>query len=40
MGLHGIPHMTLALLAHTWLTVLRHQDAQKKFPPTALSGGY
>lgn len=23
-------HMTLALLAHTWLTLVRHDDAQKK----------
>ena len=29
-------HMTLALLAHTWLTTLRHGDAQKKSAPTAL----
>lgn len=29
-------HMTLALLAHTWLTTLRHDDAQKKSAPAAL----
>ncbi len=29
-------HMTLALMAHTWLTLLRHEDAQKKFPSTSL----
>lgn len=23
-------HMTLALIAHTWLTLVRHDDAQKK----------
>jgi SRSO17 transposase len=28
-------HMTLALIAHTWLTVLRHADAQKKSRPAA-----
>lgn len=28
-------HMTLALIAHTWLTVLRHADAQKKPRPAA-----
>jgi SRSO17 transposase len=28
-------HMTLALIAHTWLTLLRHLDAQKKSRPTA-----
>jgi SRSO17 transposase len=29
-------HMTLALLAHTWLTLLRHADAQKKSTPAPL----
>jgi len=29
-------HMTLALLAHTWLTLLRHADAQKKSVPAPL----
>lgn len=29
-------HMTLALIAHTWLTLLRHEEAQKKSQPTSL----
>jgi SRSO17 transposase len=29
-------HMTLALVAHTWLTLLRHADAQKKPPPASI----
>jgi hypothetical protein len=29
-------HMTLALMAHAWLTLLRHEEAQKKFPSTSL----
>ena len=29
-------HMTLALMAHTWLTLLRQADAQKKRLPSAL----
>jgi SRSO17 transposase len=28
-------HMTLALMAHAWLTLIRHADAQKKSPPTS-----
>jgi SRSO17 transposase len=29
-------HMTLALMAHTFLTLIRHADAQKKFSSAAL----
>jgi len=29
-------HMTLALMAHAWLTLIRHTHAQKKSPPTSL----
>src|SRR5258708_206429 len=33
-------HMTLALIAHTWLTLLRHADAKKKSRPLALLVAY
>ncbi len=29
-------HMTLALMAHSWLTLIRHADAQKKSPRSAV----
>jgi SRSO17 transposase len=29
-------HMTLSLIAHTWLTLIRHEDAKKKSRPPSL----